>query len=223
MDERRGGAQMRTKHWDKDAAVAGAEIRSEIEIPIMGGRFRSRFFTFHGLIDHEEHVAIGLGQWSSAEVPLVRLHSECLTGDVFGSRKCDCGQQLEEAIPRIHAAGGFLLYLRQEGRGIGLYNKLDAYRLQASGMDTFQANRALGFDDDMRDYAVAAQMLHALGAAKIRLLSNNSDKVRQLRDHGIEVVERVDTTIHCNADNRAYLASKATIGGHHIRIEEVLK
>ena len=200
-----------------------AQIRSQVDIPLLGGLFPSRFFTFDGLIDGNEHVAIGLGPWSSPDVPLVRLHSECMTGDVFGSSKCDCGQQLGEAIQRIHAIGGFLLYLRQEGRGIGLYNKLDAYRLQASGMDTFQANRALGFGDDMRDYEVAAQMLRALGVAKIRLLTNNSDKIRQLRNHGIDVLERIDTTIHCNSDNRAYLSTKATVGGHHIRIEEVLK
>lgn len=199
--------------------ATSANVRSKIELPIMKGRMQASFFTFEGLLDGKEHIAIGLGPWSSVALPLVRLHSECLTGDVFMSRKCDCGQQLEEAITRIHSVGGLVLYLRQEGRGIGLYNKLDAYLLQASGMDTFQANRALGFSDDMRNYTVAAQMLRALDTVRIQLLTNNSDKVNQLRDCGIDVAERVGTGVHSNSDNLAYLAAKAAFGGHHIQIE----
>ena len=123
--------------------------------------------------------------------PLVRLHSECLTGDVFGSERCDCGPQLREGVEAVAATGGFLLYLRQEGRGIGLYAKLDAYALQDTGMDTYEANLALGHGEDERDYTAAAQMLSALGANSIRLLSNNPDKAAQLTAHGISVSERV--------------------------------
>ena len=139
----------------------------------------------------------------------MRLHSECLTGDVLGSARCDCGPQLREAVERIAEGGGYLLYLRQEGRGIGLYAKLDAYVLQDAGLDTYEANRALGYDDDERDYAVAAQMLAALGVDRVRLLSNNPDKAAQLTRHGIVVTEEVPTAIHRSPDNHRYLAAKA--------------
>ena len=145
-------------------------------------------FTFDGLVDGKEHLALGLGDWQRSlaraavggRAPLVRPHSECLTGDVFGSQRCDCGPQLREAVERITDAGGLLLYLRQEGRGIGLYAKLDAYALQDAGLDTYEANVALGHGEDERDYTAAAQMLLALGADRIRLLSNNPDKAEQL-------------------------------------------
>lgn len=208
---------------ESQAHATGPRLRSGIAIPILDGRYEGIFHGFDGLIDVKEHIAIRLGDPDSADVPLVRLHSECLTGDVFGSMKCDCGAQLIEALQRIHEHGGFLLYLRQEGRGIGLYNKFDAYRLQAAGMNTFEANRALGFGDDMRDYEVAAQMLKALGHSRISLLSNNPEKVRQLEAHGIEVVDRVGTGIHCNEHNHSYLASKAASGGHHINMEDLKK
>ena len=144
---------------------------------------------------------------------LVRLHSECLTGDVLGSERCDCGPQLREAVGRLDRAGGYLLYLRQEGRGIGLYAKLDAYQLQSDGLDTYAANVALGYAADERDYAAAAQMLLALGLPAVRLLSNNPDKSVQLNRHGVTVVEEVPTAVHLSSANARYLATKAA-GGH---------
>ena len=146
----------------------------------------------------------------------MRLHSECLTGDVFGSQRCDCGPQLREAVERITKHGGYVLYLRQEGRGIGLYDKLDAYALQDRGLDTYDANLALGHRADERDYTSAAQMLHALGANRIGLLSNNPDKGAQLARLGITIARRVPTALHLTGTNAAYLATKARRGGHDL-------
>jgi GTP cyclohydrolase II len=146
----------------------------------------------------------------------VRLHSECLTGDVFGSQRCDCGPQLREAIERITKHGGYVLYLRQEGRGIGLYDKLDAYALQDRGLDTYDANLALGHRADERDYTSAAQMLHALGADRIALLSNNPDKGAQLARLGITIARQVPTALHLTETNAAYLTAKARRGGHDL-------
>ncbi len=148
------------------------------------------------------------------QAPLVRPHSECLTGDVFGSQRCDCGPQLREAVERIADSGGFLLYLRQEGRGIGLYAKLDAYALQDTGLDTYEANLALGHGEDERSYLVAAQMLQALGVSRVALLSNNPDKARQLRRFGVTVAALVPTGVHLSAANARYLATKARRGAH---------
>ena len=167
--------------------------------------------TFDGLADGGEHLALGLGRWSGQVEPLVRPHSECLTGDVFGSQRCDCGPQLREAVERIATVGGILLYLRQEGRGIGLYKKLDAYALQDAGMDTYQANLALGHAEDERDYTPAAQMLGALGVDRVRLLTNNPDKAAQLERLGVTVTEQVPTGEYRGPANAAYLAAKA----HH--------
>jgi GTP cyclohydrolase II len=144
------------------------------------------------------------------------MHSECLTGDVLGSGRCDCGPQLDESLQRLAAVGGILLYLRQEGRGIGLYNKIDAYALQEEGHDTFDANTLLGFGDDDRDYRVAVQMLTALNAPTIDLLSNNPDKARQLRAGGILVRDEIPTATHLVATNEAYLAAKVTRSGHRL-------
>jgi GTP cyclohydrolase II len=198
-----------------------ATIRQQVTVPFEVGGFTTsaRIFTFDGLVDGREHLAIRLGR--PGPVPLVRPHSECLTGDVFGSARCDCGPQLHEAVVRITDAGGYLLYLRQEGRGIGLYDKLDAYALQDRGLDTYDANLALGHDPDERDYTVAAQMLHALGVSSIALLSNNPDKRRQLHDNGIDIAEQVYTGYHGSEANAKYLSTKALRGGHHLLADAV--
>ncbi len=164
--------------------------------------------------DGEEHVALIIGAFGG-QPPLVRLHSECLTGDVFGSLKCDCGPQLKEALRLIGAAGGgVLLYLRQEGRGIGLANKLRAYALQDRGLDTVEANARLGFADDERDYTHAAAMLRALGIDRVRLLTNNPAKANGLITAGIKVVERVAHHMPANPHNADYLAVKRAKSGH---------
>jgi GTP cyclohydrolase II len=192
-------------------------VRVRLPVALSGSpTSAARLISFDGLADAGEHLAVGLGDRAGAEParasddpPLVRLHSECLTGDVLGSRRCDCGPQLRESVQRITQVGGYLLYLRQEGRGIGLYAKLDAYVLQDAGLDTYQANEALGYPADGRDYTVAAQMLLALGERRIRLLSNNPDKADQLEALGVEVVERVPTGVHVSPTNRSYLLAKA--------------
>jgi GTP cyclohydrolase II len=195
--------------------VPTATVRTEVTLPLrFAGGFATtaRVFTFDGLADGREHLALELGDPSTS--PLVRLHSECLTGDVLGSQRCDCGPQLVEAVERITVVGGFLLYLRQEGRGIGLYAKLEAYTLQDVGLDTYDANVALGFADDARDYTVAAQMLRALGVDRVALFSNNPDKAAQLERLGVGVTERVPTGVHVTAANARYLAAKGELGGH---------
>src|SRR5262249_24036907 len=174
---------------------------------------KARVFSFDGLADGREHLACALGDRDGA-VPLIRPHSECLTGDVFGSQRCDCGPQLREAVERIAASGGYLLYLRQQRRGIGLYSKLEAYALQDTGFDTYEANVALGHGEDERSYVAAAQMLHALGASRVALLSNNPDKARQLRSCGVTVVSQVRTGVHISDANVRYLEAKVRRGGH---------
>ena len=204
-----------------------ATVRGQVQLPLRlnDGYFaKARVVSFEGLCDGREHVALALGDRAvdcttgTAVVPLVRLHSECLTGDVFGSQRCDCGPQLREAVERISDAGGYLLYLRQEGRGIGLYNKLDAYALQDAGLDTYEANLALGFAKDERDYTVAAQMLLALGVDQLDLLTNNPDKAAQLQAAGIRVNSRVPTGLHLSPVNGRYLAAKARRGQHFLGI-----
>jgi GTP cyclohydrolase II len=169
--------------------------------------------------DLREHVALIFGQPATDHPPLVRLHSECLTGDVLGSLKCDCGPQLDAAL---HAAAeearrggwGVVLYLRQEGRGIGLVNKLRAYRLQDLGLDTIDANRRLGLPDEARDFPVAARMLELLGARSVRLMTNNLEKVVALEDAGVRVIERVPHSLEGNPHNARYLATKRDRAGH---------
>jgi GTP cyclohydrolase II len=200
-------------------AVQAAAIRRRIRIPLRladGYSTTATIVTFTGLTDAQQHVALEFGRPAAARLPLVRLHSECLTGDVFGSQRCDCGPQLREAIERITNRGGYVLYLRQEGRGIGLYDKLDAYALQDRGLDTYDANLALGHQADERDYASAAQMLRALGANRIALLSNNPDKGAQLARLGITIARQVPTALHLTDTNAAYLTAKARRGGHDL-------
>ncbi|MGW4695855.1 GTP cyclohydrolase II [Kitasatospora cineracea] len=196
-----------------------ATVRSRVRVPLAfadGYRVEADVHTFHGLADGAEHLALALGDPTAT--PLVRLHSECLTGDVFGSARCDCGPQLRESVQRIAETGGYLLYLRQEGRGIGLYNKLDAYALQDSGLDTYQANAALGLPEDGRDYTAAAQMLTTLGAPAVRLLSNNPDKATQLTTHGITITERVPTGVHLSPSNLRYLRAKVEHTQHTLTL-----
>lgn len=174
----------------------------------------TQIVAFRASDDGQEHVALVVGAFAG-KPPLVRLHSECLTGDVFGSLKCDCGPQLKEALRIIgEAGGGILLYLRQEGRGIGLANKIRAYSLQDRGLDTVDANRRLGFADDERDYGHAAAMLRALGIEEVRLLTNNPAKVAGLESAGINVAERVSHQMPANPHNADYLSTKRRRSGH---------
>jgi GTP cyclohydrolase II len=220
---------LRTADADGYQLVPAATVRRQVTVPLHFGdgyATTARVMTFDGLADGKEHLALGLGDWQRSLVrgaaggpaPLVRPHSECLTGDVFGSQRCDCGPQLREAVERIADAGGLLLYLRQEGRGIGLYAKLDAYALQEAGLDTYEANVALGRGEDERDYTAAAQMLLALGAGRVRLLSNNPDKAEQLTRCGVTIAERIPTGVHLSAANIRYLASKAAHSAHTLKL-----
>jgi GTP cyclohydrolase II len=239
---------------------AAAGIRTTVRVPLRfpdGYATEADVYTFTGLADGKEHLALALGDYAAAKgtaakgtaangtaangtaangtaangtaangtangttdtVPLVRAHSECLTGDVFGSQRCDCGPQLREAAERIAKVGGYLLYLRQEGRGIGLYAKLDAYALQDAGLDTYEANRALGHGDDERDYTAAAQMLTALGAGTVDLLTNNPDKPAQLRRLGVNVRSVQPTGVHLSAANVRYLQAKVTRTAHTLAL-----
>ena len=199
-----------------------ATVRTRVPVPLHFGdgyTVDAELVTFHGLADDREHVAVVLGEPGPA--PLVRLHSECLTGDVFGSARCDCGPQLREAVERIAEHGGVLLYLRQEGRGIGLYNKLDAYALQDQGLDTYEANAALGLPEDARDYTAAGQMLRALGIETLDLLSNNPDKAAQLRTLGLKVAHRVPTGVFTTAHNVRYLRAKVVRTQHTLPLTEL--
>ncbi|MFI2562741.1 GTP cyclohydrolase II RibA [Paenarthrobacter sp. NPDC018779] len=211
------------------APMVPATLRQRVTVPLRfpdGYATTAEVMTFHGLVDGQEHLLLAFGAWeqsllgagANGDAPLVRLHSECMTGDVFGSERCDCGPQLREAVERIAGVGGFLLYLRQEGRGIGLYSKLDAYALQDAGLDTYDANVALGRGEDERDYAAAAQMLEVLGASAVRLLSNNPDKGAQLQALGIRVVENVPTGVHLSEANKAYLMAKRDKTGHALEL-----
>ncbi len=189
------------------------------ELPTRFGPFR--IVGFWNNRDGKEHVAMVHGDVVGVADVAVRLHSECLTGDVMGSLRCDCRDQLTEGLRAIQREGrGVLLYLRQEGRGIGLLNKIRAYALQEQGLDTVEANQALGFRDDERDYAVAAHMLRSLGVRSVRVVTNNPDKIRQLTQHGVLVTERIPHVIPPNEFNRFYLETKARRSGHMIDLAE---
>jgi GTP cyclohydrolase II len=186
---------------------------------LAGANLPTRYGTFEVFVydtpERKEHVALALGAIDDGEPVLVRVHSECLTGDVFGSSRCDCGEQLADSLPLLQEQGrGVLLYLRQEGRGIGLANKISAYALQERGLDTVEANLALGLPEDGRDYRVAAEMLFELGVRRARLLTNNPAKVEGLERHGLEVVERVPLGITPNPSNLGYLRTKREKMGH---------
>ncbi len=199
------------------------EIRSlrpvvETRLPIAATE-HGRMVVFRGDGGGPEQVALLVGDPGAEAAPLCRLHSECMTGDLFGSMRCDCGEQLDGALRLMAEAGsGVLLYLRQEGRGIGLVNKIRAYRLQDQGFDTVDANTHLGFQPDERDFGIAARMLQELGLRRIRLLTNNPEKLVALQRHGIRVDERVPLSFAANRHNRAYLETKAKRSGHLLRV-----
>jgi 3,4-dihydroxy 2-butanone 4-phosphate synthase/GTP cyclohydrolase II len=175
---------------------------------------------FENALDSAEHFALLRSPKISNKVPLVRIHSECITGDVFGSCKCDCGEQLKQSMQQLADEGGVLIYLRQEGRGIGLANKLKAYALQEQGYDTVEANLQLGFPADSRDYAVAYQILKYLGLPAIRLLTNNPKKVEAIEQYGLKVIERIPLMVQPTRDNMSYLKTKKQKLGHLLTIEE---
>ena len=190
---------------------------SEAPVPLAGHE-RSRFVLFRETVADLEHVAIIIGEPDPSQPVLVRLHSSCLTGDLFASLRCDCGDQLRGAIDRLGEGGGVLLYLAQEGRGIGLANKLRAYDRQDAGLDTIDADRYLGFRGDERNFAVAVQMLHELGIGRIRLLTNNPAKIAALRQAGIDVVERIGIGAPVNRHNERYITTKRDRAGHLIEV-----
>jgi GTP cyclohydrolase II/3,4-dihydroxy-2-butanone 4-phosphate synthase len=196
-------------------------VRREVEVrlPTDYGVFQAVAYTND--VDRKEHVALVKGQIDGGKPVLVRVHSECLTGDVFHSHRCDCGPQLAAALRQISAEGtGVLLYMRQEGRGIGLINKLKAYKLQEQGLDTVDANLRLGFAPDLRDYGIGAQILKDLGVRRMRLLTNNPRKIKGLEGYGLEVVERVPLQMEENEDNARYLHTKKSKLGHLLQFED---
>ena len=201
------------KRADSHRGSAVARIIAKADLPTQLGHFT--ILGIEGPTPEQSAVALTHGRLNGSSIPLTRIHSQCLTGDVLGSLRCDCRAQLELSLRKIAAArAGVLLYLPQEGRGIGLMNKLRAYELQDGGMDTVEANEHLGFSADSRDYGFSAAALRALGIRRVRLLSNNPDKVRQLEEYGIKVVERVPCQPRGTEAARNYLLTKSTKLGH---------
>ena len=198
----------------KPVSAGDLHLRAEATLPTRkAGAFR--LLAYSDAKDHEVVVALVKGKIAPGKPALVRLHSQCLTGDVFGSERCDCGEQLDAALQMIEAAGaGILVYMFDEGRGIGLLNKVRAYALQDKGRDTVEANHALGFAADMRDYKTGARILLDLGVRQVRLMTNNPDKVRQLEQYGLAVTERIPIEVTPGASNREYLRTKRAKFGH---------
>ena len=193
---------------------------AEAALPTAYGEFRA--VTYRTLIDAKEHQAFVMGNVDTEDPVLARVHDQCVTGDVFGSLRCDCGEQLEEAIRRVAEAGrGVIVYMDQEGRGIGLHNKIRAYRLQDSGLDTVEANEALGLPADRREYGIGMQILVDLGVSKLRLMTNNPTKRSGLEGFGLEIVERVPIEVEPNAHNEAYLRTKREKMGHMLESEDL--
>ena len=191
-----------------------------VQLPTKYGNFE--FIPFQEKINGLEHMAIIKGNFTTKDVVLTRIHSACATGDLFGSLRCDCGEQLHEAMKLIESKGsGLIIYLQQEGRGIGLMNKMKAYKLQEEGMDTIEANEHLGFAPDARNYKVGAEILNALGVIKIDLLTNNPDKITKLEQSGIKVVKQIPLIIQSNQFNKCYLHTKETRMGHKLREEKL--
>lgn len=205
------------RHRLKHDSLVSREV--EVRLPTEFGDFR--MVGYSNAVDKAEHVALVMGEPDGDAPCLVRVHSECLTGDVFASRRCDCGSQLHAAMRQVAEAGcGVILYLRQEGRGIGLFNKLKAYKLQDAGHDTVEANKQLGFRADLRDYGIGAQILRDLGLRKLRLLTNNPKKIIGLDGYGLEVCERVALEVLPHDENIAYLTTKRDRMGHLLNIKQ---
>ena len=191
----------------------------EVEMPTKFGDFKLK--AFRQTTTGEEHLALVKGEWDKNEDVMVRVHSSCFTGDILGSLRCDCGEQLEAAMKKINSAGkGVVLYMNQEGRGIGLLNKLKAYKLQEEGYDTLEANLKLGFKGDARDYGVGAQILRAVGVRKMKLLSNNPKKRTGLIGYGLEITGTVAIEVECNIHNEEYLITKKDRMGHDLKMEK---
>jgi len=202
--------------------VEKSDVPADARLPTAHGEFRIR--VFHDAETGFDHVALTLGEMGGPDPVLVRMHSECLTGDAFSSARCDCGPQLDTALGAIQKHGwGCLLYLRQEGRGIGLHAKIQAYNLQDKGADTLDANLMLGHPADARDYGIATEILSSVGIDKVNLMTNNPDKVEQLSEYGINVVERMPLVAGVGEGNVDYLSTKARRMGHKISDETLGK
>lgn len=200
--------------WFHESVRSSVVEVSRATVPLRGAE-KAEVIAFRPRYGGQEHLAVAVGQPEKADAPLVRVHSSCVTGDVLSSLRCDCGEQLHEAIARMaREGGGYLLYLMQEGRGIGIANKLRAYQLQDKGLDTVEANEVLGFYADERDFALAAALLQSLNIRKIRLLSNNPDKIAQLACYGVVVEERIPLALPANVHNARYLETKKLRCGH---------